>query len=60
MSTKVKMVSIPKCDFCTENDAAYDGKTKFGPWAYMCPSCWDVNGCGKLGTGYGQELELAS
>jgi len=24
-----------KCDFCNEK-AKYDGKTKMGPWAFMC------------------------
>lgn len=24
-----------KCDFCSKQ-ALYDGKTIFGPWAYMC------------------------
>lgn len=24
-----------KCDFCNE-EAVVDGKTKLGPWAYMC------------------------
>ena len=24
-----------KCDFC-DKQALYDGKTVFGPWAYMC------------------------
>lgn len=24
-----------KCQFC-DQVAKYDGKTKFGPWAYMC------------------------
>lgn len=24
-----------KCDFC-DRQALYDGKTIFGPWAYMC------------------------
>ena len=27
---------IQKCDFCGKQ-AYVDGKTKFGPWAYMCP-----------------------
>lgn len=58
MSTSVKMHTIPKCDICTGNDAAYDGRTNMGPWAYMCESCWKVHGVGKLGTGFGQRLEL--
>lgn len=50
------MQTIPMCDVCRKTDAAYDGATKFGPWAYMCESCWQDNGVGKLGTGYGQRL----
>ena len=26
---------MTKCDFCDEH-AKYDGKTKLGPWAFMC------------------------
>lgn len=26
---------IPQCQFCG-TDAAYDAKTNFGPWAYVC------------------------
>lgn len=52
------MHTIPKCDMCTDNDAAYDGRTAFGPWAYMCEPCWKFHGIGRLGTGYGQRLEL--
>jgi len=32
---EVKVPELPKCDFCDET-ARYDGKTVFGPWAYMC------------------------
>ena len=27
---------IQECDFCAKQ-AYVDGRTKFGPWAYMCP-----------------------
>lgn len=36
-------------------EAAYDGKTKYGPWAYMCVTCFVDHGIG-LGTGRGQRL----
>lgn len=26
---------MEKCDFCNRQ-AVFDGKTKFGPWAFMC------------------------
>ena len=35
--------------------AEYDGKTKLGPWAYMCASHFSELGKG-LGTGRGQRL----
>jgi hypothetical protein len=56
MTIKVKIARIPKCDFCDEVDAIIDGATLYGPWAYMCETCYGLHGVGKLGTGYGQEL----
>lgn len=44
-----------KCNFC-EGEAAYDGKTIYGPWAFMCPNCFEAFGVG-LGLGKGQKLE---
>ena len=44
----------PRCDFCG-SEAKYDGKTKLGPWAYMCEICFEKFGIG-LGTGKGQKL----
>ena len=32
-----------KCDFC-ENLAIYDGKTKMGPWAFMCEEHYKLYG----------------
>lgn len=58
MANEVKMAQIPNCDLCGE-PAAYDGKTKHGPWAYMCERCWRTDGIGKLGTGFGQKLVKA-
>ena len=55
VSTIVKMETLPACDFCEET-AGYDARTKMGPWAYMCESCFNNNGTGQLGTGYGQRL----
>lgn len=59
MSTEVKVSSLPKCDYCTmagkSEDAAYDGKTKQGPWANMCQKHFKIHGVG-LGTGRGQAL----
>ena len=31
----------PPCDLCHERPAAVDGKTKMGPWAYMCVPCFE-------------------
>lgn len=57
MSTSVKVEELPSCDFCG-NTAQYDAATKFGPWANMCESDFEVHGVG-LGTGRGQKLEVA-
>ena len=56
MSDEVTVPTRPKCDLCGDNPAGYDGKTKSGPWAYMCEGCWRVHGVGILGTGFGQRL----
>ena len=47
---------LPACDFCGRA-ARYDGKTKRGPWAYMCEECFPILGVG-LGLGKGQELRV--
>ena len=43
-----------KCDFC-DAEAKYDGKTTYGPWAYMCEKHFRTVGVG-LGLGKGQKL----
>lgn len=54
-------LKLPLCDFCTmtgdpdRQTAKYDGKTKMGPWAYMCEPHFQRYGSG-LGTGVGQML----
>jgi hypothetical protein len=55
--TEVKVLYIPKCDLCGDM-AVYDGKTKYGPWAYMCECCFQTAGKG-LGLGKGQRLVQA-
>lgn len=45
-----------KCDFCY-SIAKYDGKTKTGPWAFMCNQHFKQYGLG-LGLGKGQQLIL--
>ena len=57
-NTTTIIASIPKCDMCGKRPAYVDGKTLYGPWAYMCQPCWIIRGVGKLGTGFGQVLEL--
>ena len=54
--TKVEVFHLPDCDFCGD-EAHYDGKTKLGPWGYMCEPCFKKHGIG-LGLGKGQELVL--
>lgn len=56
---EVTVATLPACDFCKEKgvtmDAAYDGKTKGGPWANMCSLHFAVWGLG-VGLGVGQRL----
>jgi hypothetical protein len=58
MGKSVEMLGIEHCDFSHERPvlALYDGKTKEGPWAYMCEAHWLSEGVGQLGTGFGQAL----
>lgn len=44
------------CDLCKNKEAHFDGKTTFGPWAYMCQQCFTRYGIG-LGLGKGQKLK---
>jgi len=53
---EVKVPHLPNCDFCPK-EALYDGKTKFGDWAYMCQNHFNLYGIG-LGLGRGQKLIL--
>jgi len=48
-----------ECDLCHEGlkDCFIDGKTTYGPWATMCPTCHNLFGCG-LGLGKGQKYDL--
>lgn len=54
------------CDNCNhdvtgegQSGRIVDGKTKFGPWAWMCEPCHKRIGCG-LGTGKGQLYDARS
>ena len=51
------VLTFPGCDFCP-GLAEYDGKTKAGPWAYICGDHFKMLGVG-LGLGKGQQLEVA-
>jgi hypothetical protein len=50
----VVLSNTQHCDFC-KAEAQYDGKTKMGPWAYMCETHFQMYGIG-LGPGRGQKL----
>ena len=52
--TEVTVSNIPQCQFCSA-PAAYDAKTRMGPWAYLCERCFKKDGVG-LGLGKGQRL----
>jgi hypothetical protein len=49
----------PLCDFCKQqgktNPAFVDGRTKHGPWGYMCNDHFVKYGSG-LGLGKGQQI----
>jgi len=55
--TIAEVPALPQCDFCEKN-AAFDGATALGPWAFMCRTHWKMHGRGKLGLGHGQQLKL--
>jgi len=61
VGTSVKVDRLPLCQFEHPRakivNARVDGKTRFGPWAYMCGAHFALNGVG-LGTGKGQILLL--
>lgn len=65
MSASTTVSRLPDCDICKYvgrptnkiEKAAYDGKTKDGPWANMCEHHFNQYGVG-LGTGKGQRLIL--
>ena len=51
------------CDICKEpldwalnKQWFVDGATQMGPWALMCPRCFEMYGVG-LGTGRGQKYD---
>lgn len=52
--TEVVMEEDQACNFCPQV-AAYDGRTVYGSWAYMCEDCYKIYGIG-LGIGKGQKL----
>jgi len=52
---EVTLPTRPACNMCEAVDAAYDGATVYGPWAYMCEPCFGRYGVG-LGTGRGQRI----
>ena len=64
MSSVAAVVALPNCDIChfeddTTTTAHFDGKTRRGPWAFMCGAHFVSDGVG-LGTGYGQRLIVSS
>lgn len=59
MSESVEVAAFPPCDICAKQGryelAAYDAKTRMGPWANLCQVHYEAFGVG-LGTGRGQRL----
>ena len=61
MSREVQMTELPDCDFHepgADVKAVVDGRTKVGPWAYMCEAHWASEGVATLGTGHGQRIKV--
>jgi hypothetical protein len=60
MFDTVTVTKAPPCDVCADAGqdvpAAYDAKTIFGPWGYLCERHWRAFGVGHLGAGLGQRL----
>lgn len=61
-SGQVAVVAVlPDCQMCSlagdKVVAQFDGKTTFGPWAFMCLGHFVTHGVG-LGIGKGQRLVL--
>lgn len=64
---ETRVTSRPDCDLCKAQadsgqrpknnifPAHYDGRTRMGPWAYMCQAHFQECGVG-LGLGIGQRL----
>lgn len=53
-----QVTELPQCDFYCGETALYDAKTPQGPWGYMCQSCFDKHSMRRLGTGFGQRLQV--
>jgi hypothetical protein len=53
----VEVDALPNCDLCADGKtkAAYDGKTRYGTWGFMCPRHFKTVGTG-TGLGRGQKL----
>ena len=46
----VRMEKMPVCDLCKKAVATFDAPTRSGPWAYMCPTCFDSQGAPDIGS----------
>lgn len=56
----ISQESIDKgCNICSGKfkRVVYDGRTKQGPWAFMCEGCWKMQGT-TLGIGCGQAYDV--
>jgi hypothetical protein len=62
MVNKYWMGQVPTLDDFGDaiKNVFIDGKTKYGPWAFMTPSSWRQNGVGTYGTGFGQRYVKAA
>ena len=58
MPDRTEWTGQKTCDYCGGTaDTMYDSASKEGPWAFMCPKCWEKHGFGTLGPGIGQRYD---
>lgn len=61
-NTTKKWCGPSTCEICHKEPRGFfvDGRTRMGPWALMCASCWKIHGVGEFGKGYAQKYDAQS
>lgn len=50
---------MSNCDICKAEEAKYDARTIWGPWAYVCEGCFQQYTVKKIGLGFATKLTPA-